>query len=118
LNEETGRDLIPLTTAEARRLFNLHTRFTRPVGYHQRWSSWQRRRPAAARKSHYARKLRNHQAHCGTSVTEFGLETGGVGEGVGGPPTRKPSGSKPSGDAVKIPLLHANNELLPLGGGV
>ena len=30
ITDETGRDLIPLTAAEARRLFNLHTRVTRP----------------------------------------------------------------------------------------
>ena len=32
ITDETGRDLIPLTAAEARRLFNLHTRVTRPAG--------------------------------------------------------------------------------------
>ena len=32
MTDETGRDLIPLTAAEARRLFNLHTRVTRPAG--------------------------------------------------------------------------------------
>ena len=32
ITDETGRDLIPLTAAEARRLFNLRTRVTRPAG--------------------------------------------------------------------------------------
>jgi hypothetical protein len=62
VKDENGRDLIPLTTAEARCLFNLHTRFTRPAEYHQHWSHWRRRRQAAARKSHYARRLRDHKA--------------------------------------------------------
>ena len=31
VTDENGRDLIPLTAAEARRLFNLHTRVTRPA---------------------------------------------------------------------------------------
>ena len=61
VTDETGRDLIPLTAAEARRLFNLCTRVTRPVGFHERWSNWRRRRQAAARKSHYARRLRQHK---------------------------------------------------------
>jgi hypothetical protein len=30
--DETGRRLIPLAAAEARRQFNLHTRVTRPRG--------------------------------------------------------------------------------------
>ena len=30
--------MIPLTAAETRRLFNLHTRVTRPEQYHERWS--------------------------------------------------------------------------------
>jgi hypothetical protein len=59
---KTGRDLIPLTAAEARRLFNLSTRVTRPAEFHRQWSHWRRRRQAAARKSHYARRLRDHQA--------------------------------------------------------
>jgi hypothetical protein len=48
--------MIPLTAAEARRLFNLHTRVTRPAAFHEHWSDWRRRRQAAARKSHYARR--------------------------------------------------------------
>jgi hypothetical protein len=46
----------------ARRLFNLHTRVIRPAEYHERWSHWRRRRQAAARKSHYARRLRHHKS--------------------------------------------------------
>ena len=56
ITDENGRELIPLTAAEARRLFNLHTRATRPEAFHQRWSNWRRHRQASARKSHYARR--------------------------------------------------------------
>jgi hypothetical protein len=52
--------MIPLTAAEARRLFNLHTRLTRPAPFHERWSDWRRRRQAAARKAHYARRISNN----------------------------------------------------------
>ena len=62
ITDETGHDLIPLTAAEARRLFNLHTRVTRPEAFHQYWSDWRRYRQASARKSHYARRTRNHEA--------------------------------------------------------
>ena len=48
------------TAAEARRLFNLHTNLTRPCAFHEYWSNWRRYRQAAARKSHYARRLRDH----------------------------------------------------------
>jgi hypothetical protein len=58
ITDETGRDLIPLTAAGARRLFNLRTRVTRPAEFHEQWSGWRRRRQATARKSHYARRLR------------------------------------------------------------
>ena len=54
--------MIPLTAAEARRLFNLHTRVTRPRAFHEHWSGWRRYRQACARKSHYARRTRNHEA--------------------------------------------------------
>jgi len=60
VRDETGRDLIPLTAAEARRLFNLYVPATRPPEFHEHWSNWRRRRQAAARKSHYARRLRDH----------------------------------------------------------
>jgi hypothetical protein len=53
--------MIPLTAAEARRLFNLHTRVTRPWAFHEHWSDWRRRRQASARTSHYARRARNHE---------------------------------------------------------
>jgi hypothetical protein len=59
---ENGRDLIPLTAAEARRLFNLHTRVTRPDAFHGHWSGWRRYRQASARKSHYARRTGNHSS--------------------------------------------------------
>jgi hypothetical protein len=52
--------MILLTAAEARRLFNLHTRVTRHRAFHEHWSDWRRRRQASARKSHYARRTRNH----------------------------------------------------------
>jgi hypothetical protein len=52
--------MIPLTAAEARRMFNLHTNTARPRGFHEHWSGWRRRRQADARKSHYARRLKNH----------------------------------------------------------
>ena len=62
ITDETGRDLIPLTAAEVRRLFNLHTRVTRPEAFHEQWSNWRRYRQASARKSHYARRTRSHEA--------------------------------------------------------
>ena len=52
--------MIPLTAAEARRLFNLYTNVSRPREFHEHWSDWRRYRQADARKSHYARRLRNH----------------------------------------------------------
>jgi hypothetical protein len=62
ITDETGRDMIPLTAAEARRLFNLHTRVTRrPQAFHEHWSGWRRYRQASARKSHYARRTRNNE---------------------------------------------------------
>jgi len=59
MTDETGRELIPLTAAEARRLFNLHTRVIRPDEFHEHWSDWRRYRQASARKSHYARRTRS-----------------------------------------------------------
>ena len=53
---DNGRDMIPLTAAEARRLFNLYTRITRPRAFHESWSDWRRYRQASARKSHYAQR--------------------------------------------------------------
>jgi hypothetical protein len=59
---ETGRNLIPLTAAEARRLFSLCTRVTRPAGFRRQWSHWRRSRQGAARRSHYARRTGRQQA--------------------------------------------------------
>jgi hypothetical protein len=59
---ENGRDLIPLTAAESRRLLNLHVPVTHPKAFHEQWSDWRRYRQAAARKSHYARRTRDHGA--------------------------------------------------------
>ena len=56
---QNGRDMIPLTTGEARRLFNLSTSVIRPRAFHEQWSEWRRYRQAAARKSHYARRTRS-----------------------------------------------------------
>ena len=56
-----ARVLIPLTAAETRRLFNLYTRVIHPEEFHEHWSAWRRRRQASARKSHYARRTRNHE---------------------------------------------------------
>jgi hypothetical protein len=61
ITDQTGRDLIPLTAAEARRLFSLHTRITRPRTFHEQWSNWRRYRQASARKSHYARRIRRNE---------------------------------------------------------
>ena len=54
--------MVPLTAAEARRLFNLHVRIARPEAFHRQWSDWRRYRQAAARKPHYARRTRDHEA--------------------------------------------------------
>jgi DDE superfamily endonuclease len=48
ITDETGRVMIPLTAAEARRPFNLHTRVTRPRAFHEHWSDWRRRRQATS----------------------------------------------------------------------
>ena len=53
VTDENGRDRIPLTAAESRRLFSLHVPVTHPDSFRQRWSDWRRYRRAAARKSHY-----------------------------------------------------------------
>jgi hypothetical protein len=53
--------MIKLTAAEARRQFNLHTRFTRELDHHQHWSDWRRAHQAAARRCHYNRRLTNHR---------------------------------------------------------
>jgi hypothetical protein len=43
-------------------MFNLQPRVTRPEAFRRQWSDWRRRRQGAARKSHYARQLRDHEA--------------------------------------------------------
>jgi hypothetical protein len=48
--------MIPLTAAETRRLFTLHTTVTRPKAYHEYWSDWRRRHQARARRCHYRRR--------------------------------------------------------------
>jgi hypothetical protein len=58
ITDENGEEMIPLTAAETRRMFNLHTRVTRPVPYHQRWSGWRRRHQARARRFHYQRRIK------------------------------------------------------------
>jgi hypothetical protein len=62
MTDETGRELIPPTAGEARRLFNLCTRVIRPEAFHEHWSDRRRHRQASARKSHYARRTRDHEA--------------------------------------------------------
>ena len=57
ITDENGEEMIPLTAAETRRLYNLHTRVTRPMPYHQRWSDWRRRHQARARRFHYRRRV-------------------------------------------------------------
>jgi hypothetical protein len=53
--------MITLTTAEARRQFNLSTRVTRPEPFHQHWSDWRRVHQATARRCHYNRRLKDHR---------------------------------------------------------
>jgi len=53
--------MITLTTAEARRQFNLHTRVTRDPAHHQGWSDWRRTHQATARRCHYNRRLKYHK---------------------------------------------------------
>ena len=53
--------MIPLTAAETRRLFSLHTRVIRHAEFHEHWSIWRRQHQATARKSHYARRIRNNE---------------------------------------------------------
>jgi hypothetical protein len=52
--------MITLTTAEARRQFNLSTRAIRDPAHHQHWSDWRRAHQATARRSHYNRRLKSH----------------------------------------------------------
>ena len=59
-----GADAAKLTDVEcsAVRLLNLHVPVTRPQAFRLRWSGWRRYRQASARKSHYARRLRDHES--------------------------------------------------------
>jgi hypothetical protein len=56
LTDEYGYELIPLTAAETRRLFTLHTTVTRPKMFHEYWSDWRRCHQARARRCHYKRR--------------------------------------------------------------
>lgn len=56
ITSQNGDELIPLTAAETRRLFNLHTRVIRTEEFHTYWSDWRRRHQARARRLHYARR--------------------------------------------------------------
>ncbi len=67
ITDEYGHELIPLTAAETRRLFTLHTTVTRPKAYHEYWSSWRRRHQARARHSHYRRRAAGLAACSGPS---------------------------------------------------
>jgi hypothetical protein len=54
---EHGSELIPLTAAQTRRLFTLHTTITRPKAYHEYRSDWRRCHQARARRCHYRRRI-------------------------------------------------------------
>jgi hypothetical protein len=51
-------------TLRSRRLCNLRTRATRPVGFYECWSAWRRRRQAATRKSRYTSNLQITRPCC------------------------------------------------------
>jgi len=54
--------MIPLTAAEARRLFNPSTRLARDQEHHEHWSEWRRAHQARARRCRrYNRRLNDHQ---------------------------------------------------------
>jgi hypothetical protein len=54
--------VIPLTAAEARRLFNPSTRLARDQEHHEHWSEWRRAHQARARRCRrYNRRLNDHQ---------------------------------------------------------
>ena len=56
--------LIPITVAEARRLFNALTRAaTRSIDDTLNWSTWRRRHQARARTAHYHRRITAGQRH-------------------------------------------------------
>lgn len=51
-------ELIPLTVPEVRRLLGLLLLATDQARHHRlRWSGWRRKRQAAARRSHYRRRM-------------------------------------------------------------
>jgi SRSO17 transposase len=54
--DEAGRELIPLTRNEIRRLFTGLLCRPRPVRDQLHWSGWRRRHQATARKCHYQRR--------------------------------------------------------------
>jgi SRSO17 transposase len=57
--DEHGRELIPLTRNEIRRLFTGLLRQPAPAWHQLHWSQWRRRHQATARRCHYQRR----QAH-------------------------------------------------------
>lgn len=54
--DEAGRELIPLTRNEIRRLFTGLLSRPPPITDQLRWSTWRRRHQATARKRHYQRR--------------------------------------------------------------
>jgi SRSO17 transposase len=54
--------LIPLTTAEIKRVFNLVTRARQTIGHYLHWSWWRRRHQARARWFHQRARLRRREA--------------------------------------------------------
>ena len=56
ITDNDGDGLIPLTTAEVRRLFSQHLSLTRPHADHKHWSRCRRRHQAIAQRCHYQRR--------------------------------------------------------------
>jgi hypothetical protein len=54
--DEQGRELIPLTRNEIRRLFTGLLRQPAPIRHQLHWSRWRRRHQATARRYHYQRR--------------------------------------------------------------
>lgn len=54
--DQNGRELIPLTRNEIRRLFASLTCQPQPIRHQLRWSCWRRRHQATARRCHYRRR--------------------------------------------------------------
>ena len=61
MKDENGRDLIPLA-AEARRMFNLHTRVTRPRRTPPALVALATATPGPSPQSHNARRPKDHRA--------------------------------------------------------